>query len=184
MQQLVGGLKAVLPILSEQLVVDIVGDGKIASLKDVFVEQGFSVYEQLYRMSRLGALEYKVSDVPNVCLAEEADACVVQDIAPIPTLTPCLNSCLVTRKYWTSYPERVCSYIRKRKVYGFIIFELNGQTLYLRYWFVLPEYRDLKIGSRLFNEFMRAGHATKRQLFWVIASNENAIKLTVITALK
>ena len=42
--------------------------------------KAFSVYEQLYRMSRLGALEYKVSDVPNVCLAEEADACVVQDM--------------------------------------------------------------------------------------------------------
>ena len=176
LQQLVGGLKAVLPILSEQLVVDIVGDGKIASLKDVFVEQGFSVYEQLYRMSRLGALEYKVSDVPNVCLAEGADACVVQDMLhtnfdPLSEQLPCYEEILdfISRKGVLVYKE-------KGKVYGFIIFELNGQTLYLRYWFVLPEYRDLKIGSRLFNEFMRAGHATKRQLFWVIASNENAIK--------
>ena len=72
--------------------------------------------------------------------------------------------------------KSVLVYKEAGKVYGFVIFELNGQTLYLRYWFVLPEYRDLKIGSRLFNEFMRAGHATKRQLFWVIASNENAIK--------
>ena len=117
-----------------------------------------------------------MSDVHNVCVSEEADACVVQDMLhtnfdPLSEQLPCYEEILdfISRKGVLVYKE-------KGKVYGFIIFELNGQTLYLRYWFVLPEYRDLKIGSRLFNEFMRAGHATKRQLFWVIGSNENAIK--------
>lgn len=89
------------------------GDGKIASLKDVFVEQGFSVYEQLYRMSRLGALEYKVSDVPNVCLAEEADACVVQDMLhtnfdPLSEQLPCYEEILdfISRKGVLVYKEK------------------------------------------------------------------------------
>lgn len=175
-QQLAEGLKTFLPIFAEQVVVDIVGDAKIASLKDVFVEQGFSVYQQLYRMSRLGVLEYKEISAPNVCFAEEADASVVLDMLhanfnPLSEQLPCYEEIqdFISRKGVLVYKD-------KGKIYGFIIFELNGLTLYLRYWFVLLEYRDLKIGSNLFNEFMRAGHATKRQLFWVIADNENAIK--------
>ena len=145
-------------------------------MKDVFVEQGFSVYEQLYRMNRIGTLEFKEIDTPNVCFAEDVDAQVVLDMLhsyfdPLSEQLPSYEEIL----YFISQ-KSVLVYKEAGKVYGFVIFELNGQTLYLRYWFVLPEYRDLKIGSRLFNEFMRAGHATKRQLFWVIASNENAIK--------
>ena len=52
-QQLAENLKAFLPIFAEQMVVDIVGDAKIVDLKDVFVEQGFSVYEHHYRMNRI-----------------------------------------------------------------------------------------------------------------------------------
>ena len=47
---------------------DIVGDAKIVDLKDVFVEQGFSVYEQLYRMNRIGTLEFKEIDTPMFAL--------------------------------------------------------------------------------------------------------------------
>ena len=59
---------------------------------------------------------------------------------------------------------------------GFLIFELNSTTLYLRYWFTHPDYRDRKVGSRLLRRFFEEGKNTKRQLFWVIQSNENAIK--------
>ena len=46
----------------------------------MFVEQGFSVYEQLYRMNRIGTLEFKEIDTPNVCFAEDVDAQVVLDM--------------------------------------------------------------------------------------------------------
>ena len=62
------------------------------------------------------------------------------------------------------------------KIGGFIIYDLNGLTLYLRYWFVHPDFRDQKIGSLLFNYFLYKGRNTKRQIFWVIQSNDNAIK--------
>ena len=64
----------------------------------------------------------------------------------------------------------------ENKIAGFIIFDLNGLTLYLRYWFVHPEYREQKIGSKLFQYFLFKGKNSKRQLFWVITTNENAIK--------
>ena len=54
--------------------------------------------------------------------------------------------------------------------------EMNATTLYLRYWFTHPDFRDRKVGSRLLRRFFEEGKDTKRQLFWVIRSNKNAIK--------
>lgn len=71
---------------------------------------------------------------------------------------------------------RILVYEVDSKVAGFIIFDLTGLTLYLRYWFVHPEHREQKIGSSLFNYFLFKGKDTKRQIFWVIDTNENAIK--------
>ncbi len=59
---------------------------------------------------------------------------------------------------------------------GFLVYEINATTLYLRYWFTHPDFRDKKVGSRLLRRFFEEGKYTKRQLFWVIRSNENAIK--------
>jgi len=62
------------------------------------------------------------------------------------------------------------------RVAGFVIYEINATTLYLRYWFTHPDFRDKNVGSRLLRRFFEEGKNTKRQLFWVIRSNENAIK--------
>ena len=72
--------------------------------------------------------------------------------------------------------EHISLYEVDGKIAGFIIYDLNGQTSYLRYWFVHPEYRNKKIGSILLNKFFSDNQEAKRQLFWVIQSNENAIK--------
>lgn len=63
----------------------------------------------------------------------------------------------------------------ENKIAGFLIYELTTTTLYLRYWFTHPDYRDRKVGSRLLRRFFEEGKDTKRQLFWVIRTNENAI---------
>ena len=82
------------------------------------------------------------------------------------------------------YDEELLNYINQKHVLvceengfltGFLIFELNNTTLYLRYWFTHPQYRDKKVGSRLLRRFFEEGKDTKRQLFWVIKTNENAI---------
>lgn len=106
-------MKAFLPIFAEQMVVDIVGDAKIVDLKDVFVEQGFSVYEQLYRMNRIGTLEFKEIDTPNVCFAEDVDAQVVLDMLHS-YFDPLSDSCPVMRKYCILYRRRAFLYIRKQ----------------------------------------------------------------------
>ena len=72
--------------------------------------------------------------------------------------------------------KRILVYKENSEVYGFVIFESNRSTHYLRYWFVHPEHRDKKIGSMLLNRFFYEGNNKRRQLFWVITNNENAIK--------
>ena len=56
-----------------------------------------------------------------------------------------------------------------------MIYEKNPSTLYLRYWFVHPDYQDKKVGSDLMNVFLKRGKDTKRQLLWVRQDNENAL---------
>jgi ribosomal protein S18 acetylase RimI-like enzyme len=67
-------------------------------------------------------------------------------------------------------------YELEQQIAGFIAFDIVGATLHLRYWFVHPTYRDRKIGSVLFRHFLYAGRNTRRQLFWVVSTNENALK--------
>ena len=72
--------------------------------------------------------------------------------------------------------KNVLIYEEDNQIGGFLVYEITGNTLYLRYWFVHPDFRDKRIGSKLFNEFEIKGKDTNRHLFWVIRSNENAIK--------
>lgn len=65
--------------------------------------------------------------------------------------------------------------MREGKVAGMLLFDLNVTTLYLRYWLVLPEYRNKGVGSELLRQFLREGRETKRQILWVNEANENAI---------
>lgn len=66
-------------------------------------------------------------------------------------------------------------YMLENKIVGFVILEKNVSTLYLRYWFVHPDFRNLKIGSKLLNQFFYCGRECKRKQLWVIRTNDNAI---------
>ncbi len=83
--------------------------------------------------------------------------------------------------YWEelldfSQKGQILEFEEKGVLAGFLIFEKSPSTLYLRYWFTLPDFREQKVGSSLFRRFLEEGRDTKRQLLWVNCSNENAIK--------
>ena len=103
----------------------------------------------------------------------------------VPVISQYLHEYFDERTEQIPYDEELVDYIKQGHILvceengvmaGFLIFELNATTLYLRYWFTHPEFRDKKVGSRLLRRFFEEGKETKRQLFWVIRSNENAIK--------
>lgn len=158
------------------LVVDIVGGDSVSCCKQLFIDKGFEDHTTLVRMSRVGipSVQERIPGV--VGEATEHDIPSILDLYrlyfdPYSEQIP-LREELVQ---WVNSKSVLVSRVGE-KVVGFLIYELIGVTLYLRYWFVHPDYRDCKIGASLFREFFYRGRMTKRQLFWVITSNENAIK--------
>ena len=106
-------------------------------------------------------------------------------IADIPQVSKMLHEYFDAQTEQIPYDEELLDYAgqghvlvceEQGRMAGFLIYELSATTLYLRYWFTLPDFRDRKVGSRLLRRFFEEGRDTKRQLFWVIRSNTNAIK--------
>ncbi len=62
------------------------------------------------------------------------------------------------------------------EIASILISEIKGKTEELRYWLVLPEYRNLGYGSLLMKYFLNLNKETIRYTLWVDVSNLNAIK--------
>ena len=158
------------------LMFDVVGRGvQCEPILKLFSMCAYYVATSLVRMNRkTETTEY--SEDSTIVEATEEDVEVIYDF---------LHQYFNEKTEQIPYLEELKTYQRQRhiltcredgKMAGFLIYEMNASTLYLRYWFTHPNYRDKKVGSRLLRRFFEDGKDTKRQLFWVIRSNENAIK--------
>lgn len=154
---------------------DIVGrENQCLPLVELFKAKGCVDSASLVRMTRMAEpLDY--SPDSSIRYAKDTD---------LPVICQLLHSYFDERIEQIPYDEELEEYIRQSrvlvcvengKIAGFLIFELNSTTLYLRYWFTHPGFRDHKVGSRLLRRFFEEGKNTKRQLLWVIRDNENAI---------
>lgn len=155
---------------------DLVGrDIQCKPLVEVFKDLGCKEATSLVRMTRLTEpMEYAPDET--IRYATENDLSLISQQ---------LHQYFDERTEQIPYDEELLEYAKDKRllvceekgvVIGHLIFELNATTLYLRYWFTHPDYRDKKVGSRLLRRFFEEGKDTKRQLFWVIRTNENAIK--------
>jgi ribosomal protein S18 acetylase RimI-like enzyme len=159
-----------------EISVETVGNSNyIKEIKDIFIQNGFYEYSSMVRMSKIRNEVIKV-DFENIHLL---------------TIDKKKEFHGLYEKYFDKFVERIptseeiFNFIEQKNAYyysdsheiqGFIVFEPHGITSHLRYWFVHPNYRDKKIGSKLIQLFFNIGKNIKRELFWVIQSNENAIK--------
>lgn len=155
---------------------DIVGrDVQCQPMVELFKSKGCQEATSLVRMTRIAEpFDYTPDD--SIRKATDVD---------IPQVSRLLHEYFDAQTEQIPYDEELLDYARQGRVLvceaqgrmaGFLIYELNATTLYLRYWFTHPDYRDKKVGSRLLRRFFEEGRDTKRQLFWVISTNENAIK--------
>lgn len=142
---------------------------------ELFQSKGCGEATSLVRMTRM-AEPFDYTPDSTIRKATETD---------IPQVSQLLHEYFNAQTEQIPYDEELYDYAKhghvlicteQRRMAGFLIYELNGATLYLRYWFTCPEFRDRKVGSRLLRRFFEEGKYSKRQLFWVIRSNENAIK--------
>lgn len=177
MEQLSSDLQQFLEAHKDQtMMFDIIGrETQCQPLVEMFRKNGCNEASSLVRMTRLTEpMDY--TEDATIHRASESDMEIVSQM---------LNEYFDARIEQIPYDEELLEYSRQGNALvcmeqgllaGFLIFELNATTLYLRYWFTHPDYRDNKVGSRLLRRFFEEGKDTKRQLFWVIRSNENAIK--------
>ena len=155
---------------------DLVGrEVQCQPLVEMFIKLGCKAVTSLVRMTRMTEPMEFLPD-KTVRYATESDLSLISHH---------LHQYFDERTEQIPYDEELAEYAKKKRVLvceengviaGHLIYELNATTLYLRYWFTHPDYRDRKVGSRLLRRFFEEGKDTKRQLFWVIRTNENAIK--------
>jgi len=156
-------------------VADVIGkESEVQSIAQVFNENGFYLYTTLNRMSR-GTTK---NDLKKPFAIKNSE---IEHSAAIFTL---LHQYFDPIAEQLPTKDEIGNWIKlnhlflieeRGKILGFVIFDLIGVTAYLRYWFVHPQHRNNKCGSTLLNEFFTRTAETKRQLFWVIQSNDNAI---------
>lgn len=163
--------------LSSLQVADVVCKGDGCQEKEIFAQAQFEVYKHLYRMTHIGKMAAPdwVED-PRVRYGEKSDALLVfealqKDFDPLAEQLPSLQEI-------EDFAERRQLLVIKdqEKLCGFLIFELSGVTWYLRYWYTSPNYRNQGVGAGLLKTALIYGGESKRQILWVIADNENAIK--------
>lgn len=162
--------------VGQTMMFDVVGrEVQCQPLVEMFRENDCIEATSLVRMTRLTVPMDYIEDA-SIRGASEND---------VPIVSQLLHDFFDARTEQIPYDEELEDYVRhghvlvseeQGRVVGFIIYELNTSTLYLRYWFTHPDFRNKKVGSRLLRRFFEEGKDTKRQLFWVIRTNENAIK--------
>lgn len=180
---IVANIEELIPFLAylrenrkEEISIELVGSSNyLRETKDVFLKNGFFEYSSMVRMSKIRSTIENIN-FENIYLL---------------TADKSEELKLIYNKYFDKLVERVPTYkeigsfVQRKNAYyysdngqiqGFVVFECYGITSHLRYWFVHPNYRDKKIGSRLLQLFFNTGENVKRELFWVINGNENAIK--------
>jgi GNAT superfamily N-acetyltransferase len=161
----------------EIIMLDIVQREESSAVLDIFYNKSFTLYTSLVRMNRLNH-QIDLLSVSNDEIKEASMHHLIplndmlhsffdEKAEQLPDVKELMN--------WIEN-KNVLIYEEENQIGGFLIYEIIGNTLYLRYWFVHPDFREKRIGSKLFNEFESKGKDTNRHLFWVIRSNENAIK--------
>lgn len=130
----------------------------------------------LVRMNRVGELD--------ASLTKQGEHIRYADLMDLKTINELLHTHFDEQLEQLLLEEELEKMIEQRhvlvcdrgdKVAGMLLFDLSASTLYLRYWLVLPEYRNMGVGSELLRHFLWEGRKTKRQILWVNQANENAI---------
>ena len=164
-------------IAFSRIVVDVVGPETIRrKAHEAFVEAGFAKISELVRMSRKTP-ECGVAAAGGVSVADPSDIPSLKRLFT-DNFNPLVEQLPSERElaHWIGRDEILVVRDDEGVAHSFVIFDLSPASLYLRYWFVSPQYRNQGVGSRLANGMFAKAVSTKRQYLWVITDNDNAIK--------
>ena len=129
----------------------------------------------LVRMTRIQSEELRVKSEESIVYAKRGDVSLIDELLHTHFDEQLKQLPLIDELEKMIEQKHILLSMREGKVAGILLFDLNATTLYLRYWLVLPEYRNKGVGSELLRQFLWEGRETKRQILWVNQANENAI---------
>jgi N-acetylglutamate synthase-like GNAT family acetyltransferase len=177
LSDLKASLKGWLKTHGEMYVCDVVGRAQdTAEVAALLIDCGCRQRRMLKRMVRLGDVDEAYTACGNISFATQAD---------LPEIDALLHQCFDKVTEQLPKPYELISQIARREVIlykesqnlgGVIIFDNMKASMLLRFWIVKHEFRDHRVGSKLFNAMMHECSASKRQMHWVVADNDNAIK--------
>ena len=158
-------------------ITDLVGmPTQIAPVKKLFEERGFTLRRSLQRMVKIGVDSASRMDSDHIVYPSYEDINDIREILlenfdPLSEQIPSIDelSRFIDKKH-------IYLYKNNNEIAGMIIFELTPVAFYLRYWFTNSKFRNMGIGSTLYKKVMFDSPNIKRQMLWVVADNENAIK--------
>lgn len=162
------------PFYDELLSIDILG-AKENVIKDALVNIGFYEYKSLYRMYHIGCMpQYEMEKMPDVATIKDLDEInfiLNQVFDPLSEQIPTKGELALTIS-----KEGILIFRAEGKIKGLVLFELSKQSLHWRFWWVEERYRDQHVGALLHHSLMNLAKGTKRQMHWVVSTNDNAIK--------
>lgn len=163
--------------LDNDVVVDVVTKGDETSILLAYIHHGFEKYKHLFRMSHAGLMPVDVENNDHTVIHATKDDVEALTIALYMNFDPLAEQLPSKQELFDLIDQNEILLIKDNEnICGFIIFEIVGVTWYLRYWYTSPDYRNIGIGARLIKASLERGRDTKRQILWVMAHNENAIK--------
>ncbi len=163
------------PTPGAPIVTDLVGRIEdIASIAEIYRENGFENYVELVRMVRSGGSP-----------ADAADAAVdYAQLADLPLIVAFLDRHLDPFRDQIPEVNEIESAIVRRSILidryddtpgGLLFFEDTGRTSTIRYWYVDNRCSGRGVGGRLMRSYLREHPSTARFLLWVVGSNAGAI---------
>lgn len=171
-------LRAALSTLDCQdtFVADLVGKEEDTATATCYEQCGFVEHAVLIRMSRTA-----VNGAPLADCAQKAVFAEVKDVAAVSRffcqlLDPLVDQIPDEEDLQTAAANGRLLIVRGAgKVGGVLMFETNGPATHLRYWYVDPSMRNLRVGAQLMAHFLHLSRASRRIVLWVKADNTNAI---------
>lgn len=158
---------------NELLSIDILG-AKENAVKNALVNIGFYEYKSLYRMCHIGyPPQYEMEKIADVATIKDIDAIyhiINQTFDPLSEQIPTKGELALAIS-----KKEILIFRAESKIKGLILFELSKLNMYLRFWWVDKMYRNQHIGAFLYHSLMNLARDTKRQILWVISTNDNAI---------
>ncbi len=155
------------------LVADVVTKAAAPAELALFEAHGFALRRKLFRMVRIGAFNADARDA-------HVRYAAFEDISAIRALLLEAFDKLSEQIPSEEDLKRLVSlngvylYRLADETAGLLISQTTGQTWYLRYWLVKPQFRGRGVGSALFRCALARHPACTRQILWVAEENAAA----------